>query len=77
MREGDICHSSHFGYFRVDSEDQGYTLHIGGYSGTAGDSMKYHNGKKFSTFDKDNDNWTFDCADTAKGGWWFNRYLSK
>ena len=72
----DICHSSHFGYFRVDSEDQGYTLHIGGYSGTAGDSLYYSNGMKFSTFDKDNDKDNGNCADFYKGAWWFKRYPS-
>ena len=58
---------------RVEAEDQGYRLHIGGYSGTAGDSMDYSNGMKFSTRDRDNDKWSgYNCAQGFKGGWWWN-----
>ena len=57
---------------RVEGEDQAYKLHIGGYRGTAGDSMTRdglagNNGMKFTTRDRDNDN-----GHCAKGGWWFN-----
>ena len=63
---------------RVEAEDQGYRLHISGYSGTAGDSMTRSdsgnlNGMKFSTRDRDNDKWGSICAQSYKGGWWFNR----
>ena len=63
---------------RVEAEDQDYLLHIGGYSGTAGDSItgsKYHNlnGMKFSTPDRDNDKNSINCAQYFKGGWWFNK----
>jgi len=58
--------------FRVEGEDQGYRLHIGGYSGTAGNSMGEDNGNKFSTRDRDNDEWhRRSCAQLSKGGWWF------
>ena len=63
---------------RVEAEDQGYRLHIGGYSGTAGDSMTgpgagNHNGMKFSTRDRDNDQGRdYHCAESFEGGWWFN-----
>ena len=58
--------------YRVEDEDQGYRLHISGYSGTAGDSMAYNNGKKFTTRDRDNDKWSsVNCAQHYKGGWWF------
>lgn len=38
-------------------ERRGYELQIGGYnkSSTGGDSMEYHNGMDFSTYDEDND----------------------
>ena len=62
--------------FRVEGEDQGYELHIGGYRGDAGDSLTSHNGLKFSTQDKDNDKYSGNCALAWKGGWWFRRYLS-
>ena len=66
--------------FRIEDEDQGYRLHISGYSGTAGNSLAgdgtpSHNGMKFSTWDRDNDkHWdNGNCALGYKGGWWFNK----
>ena len=62
---------------RVEGEDQGYRLHIGGYRGTAGDSLARspaNNGMKFTTRDRDNDKWSGNCAQGFKGGWWFNGY---
>ena len=64
--------------FRVEDEDQGYRLHITGYSGTAGNSLggdgsPPHDGKKFSTWDRDNDENNGNCALGYKGGWWFNK----
>jgi len=41
-------------------------------TGDAGDSFSYHNGMKFSTKNGDNDNSASNCAQLAKGGWWFN-----
>lgn len=63
---------ANYSHFRVYGPDIEYTLEISGYSGTAGDSMGLHNGKKFSTKDNDNDlHWT-NCAIGYKGGWWYN-----
>ncbi|XP_063420391.1 fibrinogen C domain-containing protein 1-like [Mytilus trossulus] len=39
--------------FSVGSENERYKLTIGGYSGSAGDSMIDHNGMNFATFDND------------------------
>ncbi|RUS73925.1 hypothetical protein EGW08_018315 [Elysia chlorotica] len=58
--------------FVIDSEDDKYKLHVGTYSGTAGDSLKYHNGYSFSTFDKDNDKSSGNCAVENTGAWWYN-----
>uniref|UniRef100_A0A3P9DNG2 Microfibril associated protein 4 n=1 Tax=Maylandia zebra TaxID=106582 RepID=A0A3P9DNG2_9CICH len=42
--------------FKVDAECDGYKLTIAGFNnGGAGDGLTYHNGMKFSTFDKDQD----------------------
>jgi ficolin len=41
-----------------------------------GDSLKYHNGHKFSTKDNDNDSYAKNCATMFKGGWWYNVCLS-
>ncbi|KFB48776.1 fibrinogen C domain-containing protein 1-like protein [Anopheles sinensis] len=43
--------------FKVGNETEKYKLTVGKYFGTAGDSLAYHNGKKFSTIDQDNDDW--------------------
>ena len=51
-----------------------YALVVQGYSGTAGDSLNYHNIMSFSTKDKDHDiHQDRNCAQNARGGWWFNR----
>ncbi|CAC5362876.1 Fibrinogen-like protein A,Ryncolin-4,Angiopoietin-related protein 1,Ficolin-3,Ficolin-1-B,Techylectin-5A,Ficolin-2,Ryncolin-1,Tenascin-R,Fibrinogen-like protein 1,Angiopoietin-1,Tenascin-X,Fibrinogen C domain-containing protein 1-A,Tenascin-N,Ryncolin-3,Tenascin,Techylectin-like protein,Fibrinogen C domain-containing protein 1,Fibrinogen gamma chain,Ryncolin-2,Angiopoietin-related protein 6,Techylectin-5B,Angiopoietin-related protein 2,Microfibril-associated glycoprotein 4,Fibrinogen alpha chain,Ficolin-1- len=57
--------------FNVENESSKYKLTICGYSGTAEDSLTYHNGCKFSTMDQDNDYDKRDCAKKAKGGWWY------
>ncbi|CAM4618445.1 unnamed protein product [Leuciscus chuanchicus] len=64
--------------FSVDSEADGYKLHISGFvNGGAGDSLSTHNGMKFSTFDKDQDNWNGgSCALSKSGGFWYNTCYS-
>ncbi|XP_035663838.1 soluble scavenger receptor cysteine-rich domain-containing protein SSC5D-like [Branchiostoma floridae] len=61
--------------FRVSGESDGYRLHISGYSGTAGDSMTgnhANNGQRFSTVDRDNDDWSRHCSqERGQAGWWF------
>ena len=58
--------------FSVGDSTTEYTLTVGGYSGTAGDSLAYQNGMKFSTRDNDNDNRPNSCAQRHHGAWWFN-----
>ncbi|XP_076101238.1 microfibril-associated glycoprotein 4-like [Mytilus galloprovincialis] len=57
--------------FSFGSERSCYVLSISGYSGDAGDSMAYQNRMKFSTKDKDNDNYRGSCAVKFKGAWWY------
>jgi len=60
---------------------------VSGYNGDAGDALQYegdwfgnglfgnnyHNGAKFTTSDRDNDQYCGDnCATHHGGGWWFN-----
>ena len=57
--------------FSVGNSTTEYNLTVGGYSGTAGDSLTYHNGMKFSTRDNDNENDSRHCALLFFGAWWF------
>ncbi|XP_053259039.1 fibrinogen alpha chain [Podarcis raffonei] len=67
----------------ISSEEEGYRLSVSDYEGTAGDALirgseedgvEYttHNNMKFSTFDRDNDQWEENCAEIYGGGWWYN-----
>ncbi|XP_063915118.1 microfibril-associated glycoprotein 4-like isoform X2 [Zophobas morio] len=59
--------------FSVASEVEGYALQtVGGFSGTAEDSLTYHAGLKFTTKDKDQDPHPgLNCAQSDNGGWWY------
>ena len=60
--------------FSVVDETNKYELTIGTLdsSSSAGDSLTYHNGGKFSTPDQDNDSsLRSHCAQDFKAGWWF------
>ncbi|XP_049549378.1 fibrinogen-like protein A [Anopheles darlingi] len=58
--------------FEIGSESDQYDLKdFGIYSGTAGDILFYNKGAKFSTKDRDNDEWPFiHCAKSYEGAWW-------
>ncbi|XP_071790436.1 ficolin-3-like [Asterias amurensis] len=58
-----------YGHFNITGEN--FTLEVGSYNAdsTVEDSLAYHNGKMFSTWDKDNDAQT--GADQVTGGWWY------
>lgn len=36
------------------------------------DSLWYHDGMFFSTYDNDNDNRDYNCGSRWRGGWWYN-----
>ncbi|KAJ8263371.1 hypothetical protein COCON_G00158280 [Conger conger] len=57
--------------FTVSEPRSRYKVHVGGYSGTAGDSMTYHHGRPFSTYDHDNDIAVTNCALSYKGAFWY------
>ncbi|KFB38337.1 AGAP011223-PA-like protein [Anopheles sinensis] len=62
-----------YGVFEIGSEAEGYNLKkLRTYSGTAGDAMSYNNGHKFSTFDRNNDLSSDNCAVERHGAWWYN-----
>ncbi|XP_035716098.1 microfibril-associated glycoprotein 4 isoform X2 [Folsomia candida] len=57
--------------FNVAGSLEKYSLTVAGYTGTAGDGLRYHNGQQFSTIDSDNDIANFSCAATYHSGWWY------
>ena len=69
---------ANYSNFMIGDESSNYKLNISGYSGSAGDSLRYHNGRMFSTKDRDNDyHYYHNCADLYKGAWWYyGCYLS-
>ena len=71
--EGNYKYAQHF-FFSVGNSGTNYRLNIAGYTGTAGDSLTYHNGMPFTTKDRDNDQWSGgNCATTWHGPWWHKR----
>ncbi|KAK3787345.1 hypothetical protein RRG08_065346 [Elysia crispata] len=64
---------AHYSSFFIEDESKKYRLGLSGYDGTAGDDLKYHNGKSFSTYDSDNDSSiSRNCAQVYSGAWWYN-----
>lgn len=41
--------------FHLEPESEGFRLRLGTYRGNAGDSLSSHNGKQFTTLDRDKD----------------------
>ncbi|XP_077990887.1 uncharacterized protein LOC144445219 [Glandiceps talaboti] len=68
--EGNIKYAF-YDNFRVGDSDSKYKLSVGQYSGTAGDSLTYHNGMQFSTMDADHDAYSSNCAVKYHGAWWY------
>ena len=62
---------ANYSTFYIGGSTTDYTLHISGYSGTAGDSLAYHNDMEYSTKDNDNDQSGYNCAVEWTGAWWY------
>ena len=65
-----------YGKFNIGDEQAKYRLEVGSYSGTAGNSLAYHNKTAFSTKDRDNDKWRANCAVMFTGAWWYKSCLN-
>ncbi|XP_046976804.1 angiopoietin-related protein 2 [Vanessa cardui] len=64
-----------YSHFKIYSEAEYYKLEIEGYEGNAGDSLNDpwygSNNSPFSTYNRDNDRSSLNCASMLKGGWWW------
>ena len=59
--------------FKVGGAETNYRLTIGQGQGVGGthNAMAYHNGRSFTTPDRDNDGSNGNCAVGNEGGWWY------
>ncbi|XP_047446198.1 tenascin-R isoform X3 [Mugil cephalus] len=71
MKDGQESVYANYDKFSVGDARNLYKLRIGEYNGTAGDSLSYHQGRPFSTKDRDNDIAVTNCALSYKGAWWY------
>ncbi|XP_055081221.1 LOW QUALITY PROTEIN: tenascin-like [Periophthalmus magnuspinnatus] len=69
LRDGHDFVFAQYSMFEVAKKN--YRLTVAGYSGTAGDSMSYHNNRIFSTKDRDPVSFITRCAMSYRGGWWY------
>ena len=58
--------------FRISGPENKYRLTVGGGNGDDSDPLANHNGQYFSTYDRDNDASSGNCAYRSQGGWWYN-----
>ncbi|XP_037110150.1 flocculation protein FLO11-like [Syngnathus acus] len=77
-----VARYAEYEHFRVASERMRYRLTVGGYSGTAGDALRFsstydHNNQAFTTPDRDNDRYpSGNCGAYYSSGWWFDACMA-
>ncbi|XP_029888959.1 tenascin-R isoform X4 [Aquila chrysaetos chrysaetos] len=71
MRDGQEAAYAYYDKFSIGDSRSLYKLRVGDYNGTSGDSLTYHQGRPFSTKDRDNDVAVTNCAMSYKGAWWY------
>lgn len=67
---GRYWHAS-YDVFAVSSKEDNYRLTLGRYRGNATDTLYYSSGMTFSTYDRDTDVSSLQCARYNGGGWWY------
>lgn len=73
MEWNNTVYYANYDNFKIGSENENFLLQVSGYSGNAGDSLSaQHNGRSFSTFDSDNDEYNGHCAEKNGAGWWYS-----
>ncbi|XP_067261674.1 tenascin isoform X5 [Chanodichthys erythropterus] len=71
LRDGQESVFAVYDKFSIGDPRSRYKIQIGSYSGTAGDSLSYHQNRPFSTYDNDNDIAVTNCALSYKGAFWY------
>ncbi|XP_043095563.1 tenascin isoform X2 [Puntigrus tetrazona] len=71
LRDGPESVFAVYDKFYIADPRSRYKIQIGAYSGTAGDSLSYHQNRPFSTYDNDNDIAVTNCALSYKGAFWY------
>ncbi|XP_026096336.1 tenascin isoform X5 [Carassius auratus] len=71
LRDGQESVFAAYDKFYIADPRSRYKIQIGAYSGTAGDSLSYHQNRPFSTYDNDNDIAVTNCALSYKGAFWY------
>ncbi|XP_039479787.1 fibrinogen C domain-containing protein 1 isoform X4 [Drosophila santomea] len=67
-----MVHDARYEDFAIGNASESYALSVlGKYSGDAGDSLRYHKGMPFSTFDHDDTG--HGCARIYVGAWWYDQ----
>ena len=63
--------------FSVANEGDQHRLSVSGYRGNAGEKMiETHNGRRFTAYDRGNDDYGANCAHTYQSAWWFGACAS-
>jgi len=58
--------------FFIANESKKYRLTVSKFEDHGvGNSLAYHSGRPFSTYDHDNDQWSSNCAAYFHGAWWY------
>jgi hypothetical protein len=65
-------HEVNYDTFKVSDSTDNYRLSIGGFHGNIFDAMARHNGQRFTTRDRDNDNYPDNCAVYYNAAWWYD-----
>ena len=73
-----VQHYAKYRSFSVDTEVNKYRLHVGEATSSSrslrlGQYLDYHNGMPFSTFDRDHDILSSNCAKEYFAGWWYKQ----
>ena len=77
LKSGGQTKTVTYSSFSVENESNDYRLSVSGFNaGSSGlrDSLNYHNGRDFSTRDRDNDGYSSGSCSVSSGGnggWWF------